>query len=117
MENIKLDESTYVGKDKFGYKIINPIRKNLELPFQKGNINWKNLLVGGSWFNIVKLLILLLILGSIIYGYMLNTNECREMVKHPKDFCEPVCKVENPYSPAREFNITLPEVDDGDNIR
>lgn len=74
IETIKLgDDTLYLKKSKiFGWGLVNPFRTN-------GKLNWKNILIGGSWFNLLKLAIILFLLVGCILEYsnaVTLANEC-----------------------------------------
>ena len=62
-KDIPLEEKVYLKKSKsFGWSIVHPIKN------EDGTINWLNLLVGGSWFNLFVVgIIVIIILGSVYY--------------------------------------------------
>lgn len=74
IKEIELDgEIIKLKKSKiFGWGIINPIKED-------GKINWKNLLIGGSWikFIFLVLMILFIIGASIEYSRAVEiANSC-----------------------------------------
>jgi hypothetical protein len=77
MDNIKkieIDgESLFIKKSKiFGWGFVYPIKID-------GKLNWKNILIGGSWFNVIKLLVIILLLAGCLneYSNAINVaNEC-----------------------------------------
>ena len=76
MEKIKIgDEVLYIEKSKwFGWGVIKPYKID-------SKINWKNLLIGGSWIKFfIMIAIVIIILGCINeYSTALKVaNECLE---------------------------------------
>lgn len=73
LKEIKIDgERIFLKKNWIGWKVVNPYRID-------GKINWKNLLIGGSWINLIVVMIMsLLLLGSIYEYYSLwkTATEC-----------------------------------------
>jgi len=77
MENIKEiyqdGERLFIKKSKvFGWSFIKPCKID-------GKINWKNLLIGGSWINVIKIVLILLIVAGCVYEYsnaVRVANEC-----------------------------------------
>lgn len=67
-------EKIYLKKNfLFGWGIINPIKN------EDGSINWKNLICGGSWFKLIVLGFIILIILGAVYEYSMAVsmaNEC-----------------------------------------
>lgn len=62
-QDLPLEDKVYMRKDTFGWKVVHPIKKDINLPYSFSNTNWVNLLVGG-WRN---LLMLLFVLAVVLY--------------------------------------------------
>jgi len=88
IREIELDgDRIFISKSNlFGYKVVFPLRKDITIPFYDkelkkfnwNNINWKNLITGGSWKNLIFIIILvLLFLGAI--------NEYTQAIKLAND--------------------------------
>lgn len=76
MEDIKEliinDERVFIKKSKiFGWGIVKPYRID-------GKINWKNLLIGGSWINFIRLVLIILLVAGCIYEYTSAVNVANE---------------------------------------
>lgn len=99
MERIKLREGAYVAEDKFGYKIVYPTKRNKDLPLMKDKIYLKNLFLGGSWMQFFKTLAIMIMMGSLLFGYWQGTTECKYMIENPVEVCEPICE-------EKEGNLT-----------
>lgn len=55
-------EKVYLNKGFFGWRVVYPWKKE----YNSGKINWKHLIAGRSWFNLVIVIgFVLLILGAI----------------------------------------------------
>jgi len=81
-ENIwRLNKNQYLKKDKGGdFRIIAPIKKDLYKSFwNTGNKNWFNFLTGGSWYNLFKVIIFILLILGISWTYAHDTRVCREL--------------------------------------
>lgn len=66
------EEKLYLKKGKLGWAVVQPIKID-------GKINWKNLLIGGSWIKFgITVFIILIILGCVYeYSQALTVaNEC-----------------------------------------
>jgi len=64
VREIELDgKRIFISKSNlFGYKVVKPIKVD-------GKINWKNLITGGSWKNLIIIIIFVLILLGAINEY------------------------------------------------
>ena len=70
-------EKVYLNKKKLGWNVVYPLKKDINQPFSfKNNCNWKNLLIGGSWWNVIKITIIVGIILGVIYNYRINTETC-----------------------------------------
>lgn len=82
--SILLDkEKIYLKKSRFGYRVVNPIRNN------DGSYNLKNLLIGGSWINIIIVGIIVTVILGCLWEYSTNVSNLLECIKNPysSDFC------------------------------
>lgn len=81
MKNIKeinVDgERLFIKKSKLGTRIVYPIKVD-------GKINWKNLLIGGSWGNLIKLIFIISALLFIAFSYKHDMNNC---INYAMDLC------------------------------
>ncbi len=73
-------EKIYFKKDWAGYRIVYPIKN------KDGSINWLNLLFGGKR-NIVFMILLLLVLGTIMFAYSHDIKQYKEVVENPCVYC------------------------------
>lgn len=78
-ELTKLKEGVYWN----GNSVIYPIKKNQEEPFKKGNIDWKNFIMGNKGTLIVMILVLML-----AFAYSHDTQACRELMEQPCIICD-----------------------------
>ena len=75
----KIRDDLYVKKGWDGYRVVYPIKKDLDRPFSfKDNINWKNFL--GQWHFWLKSLLFLIALYFFVQMYLADTEQCREFV-------------------------------------
>ena len=59
--DLPLNERIYLKKDFIGWKVVHPIKN------EDGTMNWKHFFIGGSYWNFLFLLgIVLIILGALI---------------------------------------------------
>jgi len=57
------NETIHLKKSKYlGWSVIKPYKID-------GKINWKNLLIGGSWIKLIIIIIIILIILGCIYEY------------------------------------------------
>jgi hypothetical protein len=83
----KIREDLYVRKFWDGYKVVYPNRKDLEKPFSLSNANWRNILMGGRWTYILKLIIILLIIYAFVYMQLANEKQCRTFASNFTNIC------------------------------
>jgi len=68
------NEEIVISKGYNGWKEIHPIRN------KDKTINWKNLIAGGSWWNLFLIIIFVLIALGFIYEYHNNLQMCSEVM-------------------------------------
>lgn len=78
MEKIEINnESIYLKKGKT-WKVVYPYKN------EDGSINWKNLISGGNWFNLVKIGILVIVILLCLNDWstaIKTANECLNQTK------------------------------------
>lgn len=67
-EELPSEEKVYLKKGFKGWQVVHPIRN------EDKSINWKNLLTGGSWWNVIITLIIVLIIVGVLYEYSTTVN-------------------------------------------
>jgi hypothetical protein len=114
MANIeKIRENLYIKKGWDGYRVVYPTKIDLDKPFGKGNINWKNLI--GQWHFWLKSFIFLLALYFFVQMYLHDTKQCRDYVNNFETICSQYSSTlikgksyqDNLTSQFPEFNFTL----------
>ena len=76
-------ERVFVKKSKiFGWGFVKPYKID-------GKINWKNLLIGGSWLNLIKVGIFLAILAGCIHEYSTAVKVANECLNNSVTFILP----------------------------
>lgn len=65
---------------------VYPIFKNTDEGWKKGNINWKNLLMG-SLSNLISLLIYVGIAAAIYFSLKDIFNQCQDVLRNPCPYC------------------------------
>lgn len=67
LKKIQIEGTTlFLKRDGESYRVVHPIKN------EDGSINWFNLLVGGSWKNLIITLIVMIIVIGFLYEYSLN---------------------------------------------
>lgn len=96
----KIREGLYVKKTRSGKWIqVFPIKND------NGTINWRNLIIGRSW---IDLLFVALLLFSL-WAYAHDTKECRELIENPPR-CEIITANQGGWDVALP-NITFSKVE------
>lgn len=86
------NDKVYMKKDFSGWRVIYPI-KNTD-----GSWNMKNLILGGSWWNFLKIFIIFLLLMGATYIYHLDTQTCTNTLNHINEICAALkVNATNPY--------------------
>jgi hypothetical protein len=101
----KIKENLYIQKTPFGYKIVNPIRKDIDKPLTKDNIHWKRLLIG-DWSRFISTLVFILLILLVSWSYSHDTAECRDVIENLGEYCEEYNPTPYPQDP---YQITFPE--------
>ena len=84
----KIRENLYIlGDEKKGYRIVHPFKKDLNKPYSKDNLNWKNIILGGGWENVIKIVIIIALVLFAGWSYQNDTAECTELLENPVPFC------------------------------
>jgi len=68
----KIREGLYIKKDKFGYRVIYPVRN------EDRTINWFNLLTGGTWWKLLKVIVIVLLILGMVWSYKHDIGACLE---------------------------------------
>ncbi len=82
MKNIKKinleNEDIYLKKSKsFGWSVVRPYKID-------GKIDWKNLLIGGSWIKLIMVVAAILIILGSVYEYSTAVNTANECLNQSK---------------------------------
>ena len=97
MKNIeKIREGLYIKKDRLGYRIVYPYKND------DGTINWFNVLTGGSWGNLIKVVLIVSLILFVTWGYYHDTKACKDFMENPCEMLPNISKyclnVENLHS-------------------
>jgi hypothetical protein len=69
------NEAVHLKKDFTGWRVIYPCKND------NGTWNWKNLLVGGSYWNIIKVIVIVVLLLFLIFSYLNDVSSCRHLLE------------------------------------
>lgn len=75
------NEEVYLKKGIDGWRIVHPIKN------EDGSWNWNNLILGGSIWNFLKILFVILVLVLIMFAYHYDTQKCTETLKNIDEVC------------------------------
>ena len=73
----KIREGLYLKKSFDGYRVVHPIRNT------DGSLNWFNILTGGNWWKVAKLILILLLVLGMSWSYLRDTKQCRDLIENP----------------------------------
>lgn len=80
----KLNDRQYLIKKRGKYKIIYPIKKDMNKPFGRNNIHWKNFIMGSN-FTLVLLVILLVSVSA--WAYKHDIEMYQDVFEDPCNYC------------------------------
>jgi len=84
-----------------GWRIVYPMKN------QDGTINWKNIVLGGSWGNALRWLMILALILLFFYVYNNDTSVCRETLSH----IDKTCALYNSLNSSTGIlNLTIPKL-------
>jgi len=85
MEKIKRivvdDIEVCLKKSGDSFRIVHPIKKDLDAPLSLKNINWKNLIAGGSWKNLGMVAMIITVILGVLNEYSTNIRVLQEAAK------------------------------------
>ena len=100
----KIKEDLWIQDGLLGWKIVYPIRKDLDKKISITNINWKHLVIG-SWANILFVVIFLVILLSLTRAYTYDIEVCKEYMEDPCKHCSAMLLPEDSTLDKIDFNL------------
>lgn len=68
------NEKVYLRKGFNGWKVIHPIKND------DGSTNWKNLICGGSWWNLIIMIVFVLVAIGFFFEYHSNLKHCADIM-------------------------------------
>jgi len=73
-------ERVDLKKDFAGWKVVYPIQN------EDGSWNYKNLFLGGSWWNLLKVLVIVLMLMFLMFSYYHDSKVFRDIQENPCEY-------------------------------
>jgi len=80
---MELDGCSVVKSKFFGYRLVYPIKN------KDGSTNWFNLLTGGSWWNIIKVVGVVILMVVLVVSYKHDTAALIECCQRFYDASSP----------------------------
>lgn len=102
METIELNnEKVNLKKGMFGWAVVHPVKN------EDGTINWPNMLFGG-YGNLFKLLLILFVILSLLYGVKEMMISCKDMAENPCKYTNLDCSIlyNNNFVSWGDLNVT-----------
>ena len=101
----RLDKGVYLGKDRLGWKLVHPWRN------EDRTINWFNLLTGGSWWKLLLVTGIVLLILVNVAAYKRDTNllikNLNYVAENPCEWCDVVTDLkENPQMDIPDLVLT-----------
>jgi len=93
----KIGDNLYIRNGITGYRIVYPIKD------EYGNMIWKNLIYGGSLWNLIKVLFIFLVLFLIMFAYKHDTQGCRDTLNNLSSICAQVNYVSFQENQSNQF--------------
>ena len=69
------EEKIHLKKDRFGWRVIHPVKND------DGSWNWKNFLVGGSYWNLLKVGAIVGIILFMCWAYKHDMQMCEHLLE------------------------------------
>ena len=100
-EGLLVNDNVYLKKGFLGWTVVQPVKN------EDGTTNWLNLLIGG-WGNLFKLLFILLVIFSFLYGVKEMMKGCNDMAENPCEYTNLDCtRYYKSSSYMQEYNKEL----------
>ena len=78
----KIREGLYIKTDFTGTRIVYPVKND------DGSMNWFSFLTGGSWYNLAKTIIIILLILGLSLSYYRDMKACMVMMADPCKYCQ-----------------------------
>jgi len=102
MEGVeKIREGLYIKKSFSGYKVVYPIKND------NGSLNWFNILTGGSYWELLKTLLVFLVIILLCFSYYHDTKQCFQVIKNPCKYCNNVVVPNYNIGSLDKLNLTI----------
>ena len=83
IHKIQIDnKDVFISQRDDSFKVVKPMRN------EDGSVNWFNLLTGGSWWNIIIVAIVVVLILGLLYEYSLNVNLLLECLRTNSIACQ-----------------------------
>ncbi len=73
-EDLPEDAKVYLKKQGNNYRVVHPIKN------EDGSWNWFNLFTGGSWFNVLVVGVVVLIILGVLLEYSVNIKVLQDQL-------------------------------------
>lgn len=80
-DTYKLSDTEILEKKGKEWRIIYPLKKDLSKPFQSDNIQWFNLITGGSIKRLLNLGLILIVIFFVMWSYNNDIQECKVLIE------------------------------------
>jgi len=88
-EDVPENEEVYLKKDLLGWRVVHPIKKDLDKPLSLQNVSWFNFLTGG-WNNLLILFIMVITIVSVFWFLDMQYSEVVDYVEKLSVICKPL---------------------------
>ena len=99
------DERIHLKKSFDGWRVVYPFKN------EDGTLNFFNLLTGGSYWNLLKVGMLLFLILGLTYGYLHDMNACNDFTEriqsNPGKFCMELLSKQAASFEIGEINFTI----------
>ncbi len=88
----KLKKGVYLHEGKKGeFRLIYPIKKDIDKPYGLNNMNWFNFFTGGSWNKLFTLGFIIFMIIFLAWTYQHDVEAYKDVYSDPCGYC-PQCK-------------------------
>ena len=104
----QLKKGVYLHENKKGnFRLIYPIKKEPDKPYSINNLDWFNLITGGGYGKLFKLVFVILMILILAWTYHHDIEAYQDVFEDPCKYCQE-CKgtiYDNTY------NIEMPDIE------
>lgn len=106
-KDTKIEDGIYLRKDWSGYRVIYPYKN------EDKTWNFKNILIGGSWWNLVKTIIIVLLVLFMVWSYKHDIKAyegiVEKCVNEPCEWCIRMTQAEGNVLPSLNDFVNISE--------